>query len=1293
MGEEPNMLKQYFLFVLILIGTIGFAFATPLTGDKIIFSGGGYDYTSFTAAINDLNANGVGAGGVTFIVAGTFYENPPPITASGTAANPVLFGRAEGWDAELIPTGGTGTYGFKLEGADYITFLDIDVTGSNTLVNGYWLAGTAPDGASHNTITSCTITVPYYYDYSFGIRSSSYSGALNHNNSYLNNTIIGSYYGISISGLTTGMLDQNTTVQGNNLTSMNHYGITCSYSQNTMISSNNIAFSDGGNSNYYGISIQDAPTTATVENNLITGGYTVFAVYGIYQAAGTVTYTNNTVSGLYNISNNTYNGIAIYGGIATLTGNTVSDITLTGDAVFYGIHGGGTEITLNNNTVSNIVSNTTATGIYLYEGVNSIHNNVISNMTTNGYLVGCSVYNESSASIYNNKIYNLTGIGTGIFGVYGISVYGGGTSLSIYNNFIYDLQSPNRVVSNFQIAGMLIGGWCPTVKVWNNTVFLNTSGTADNFSSTAFYLSNDYSTDLKNNIFVNKSVPGATGKTAAFWTILQGYTYLTLESDRNIYYAGIPDARHLIYYDGTSSYQTLEAYKTAVSQVDQNSYTEDVHFVSSVPAIDLHINPMIPTCVEGNAQVIPQVTTDIDGDLRNAATPDIGADEGDFIPVLPPLIGIKTINPAGGDYLSFTEAITDLNNRGVGTGGVTFMAAGVTYSETPPDITASGTASNPIMFTSMTITHPVITPSGAVLPNALCVMGGDYITFNNIDVEGPSNLFRAFELTALENNPVTHVTIQNCSIHYASVAGMFLAGIQTYSNVNAQNSYITIQNNTICNVTAGVVISYSYPENTSSNIIIQNNILTDINQYGIYVLNAINTSVTGNQISFMTAASNEIYGIITTGAASSVSIHNNAIYSGSSISDLRGITRESGNADIYANSITSLSFVATNGSYAFKLMEGSGTCNDNLVAGLVNSGTDEFHGYFVTQGTNTLSGNEIRNVSSAGIRTIGINVSGGTNTIKNNNIHQLNYYAGAGGQVTGIKIYGGTSHNVYNNLIYDLQNPNGTDGLQIVGIKLLTSSAINVWHNTVYLDAISNYPTFYTVAFLIDSGNELDPVLVKNNIFVNCSSTNTNGCAIAYGQTSELTPNIAPGSDNNIYYAGIPDDYHLIAYMGGNTYPTLDGYKIAAGTVDQNSYTENVPFISAVYPYNLHVSSTIPTAVESHGISIPEVTTDMDGDPRNALTPDIGADEGNFISTDLPPAVPDVTIHYTNGATPFVWLSWNAVTGATWYNVYVSAVPSDDMTDYTYIGGTTGTNWPDMGEIESWKFYKVTSEN
>ena len=106
-------------------------------------------------------------------------------------------------------------------------------------------------------------------------------------------------------------------------------------------------------------------------------------------------------------------------------------------------------------------------------------------------------------------------------------------------------------------------------------------------------------------------------------------------SNNNDFYAGTPSAANLIYADGTSTAQTIAAYKggafTAgtIAPRDSASISENPPFLSTTgsSANFLHINTATPTQLESGASPISGITDDFDGDIRNVTTPDIGADE------------------------------------------------------------------------------------------------------------------------------------------------------------------------------------------------------------------------------------------------------------------------------------------------------------------------------------------------------------------------------------------------------------------------------------------------------------------------------------------------------------------------------------------------------------------------------------------------------------------------------------------------------------------------------------------
>lgn len=569
----------------------------PLSGIKTIGAGG--DFETFTAAISQLNGSGVGTGGVTFnVLNGTYAENPPAITASGTMANPIVFQAAAGAQPVLTPAGGAGTFGFKLEGADYVTFNNIDINGPNTLIYGYWLTS----GAQNVNIWNCDITIPYGTSINYGIYSLGITG---NPNSYLNtvgNNVAGSYHGIYVTGSSTaGSETQGVNISQNGITGVRNYAIYHGYGIGTVINDNNISFATGATTTFYGIYSTGTTNTTTISNNVINGGSTSTSVYGIYPVGG-----NNEIFD-----------------------NVVSNITITGTGTFY--------------------------GAYLTTGNNNFYGNTITGLYGGGTIYGLYIIGGTTHNVYNNRIHDLSYTGTSSYIVYGLSV-SSGTTNNVYNNMIYDLRSVGGTTAP-QIRALNITGGTND-NIWYNTVYLNASGTNANYATAAMYMTSGTTVDLKNNIFVNLSTPGATGRSVAFWKTVVGFANISTGTDKNIYWTGeSPGALNPICYNGTLTYATLGEYKVAIATKDQGSYAENVPFLSSTAPYDLHINPSVMTRVEGNAIPIAGIGYDIDMDARHATMPDIGADEGNFTPVSGPPAPATAVNPANGAVMVPVSAV------------------------------------------------------------------------------------------------------------------------------------------------------------------------------------------------------------------------------------------------------------------------------------------------------------------------------------------------------------------------------------------------------------------------------------------------------------------------------------------------------------------------------------------------------------------------------------------------------------------------------------------------------------
>lgn len=202
----------------------------------------------------------------------------------------------------------------------------------------------------------------------------------------------------------------------------------------------------------------------------------------------------------------------------------------------------------------------------------------------------------------------------------------------VYNNFVSDLKAPagdSGTVPN--IAGISTQG--TNNYLWYNTFFLNSDATGTTVNSTVVHIFSATSlVNMKNNIMINKSATGSNGIASTIWKTFTTWTGFT--SNNNIYNAGESSTQHLICFDGTNSYQSLDSFRTS-SGNDSCSFVGDVNFVNADTApYDLDINSALPSIADGTGVVIttPIAVTD-DYHYQTRATglagdlPDIGADE------------------------------------------------------------------------------------------------------------------------------------------------------------------------------------------------------------------------------------------------------------------------------------------------------------------------------------------------------------------------------------------------------------------------------------------------------------------------------------------------------------------------------------------------------------------------------------------------------------------------------------------------------------------------------------------
>ncbi|HPT72074.1 MAG TPA: BNR-repeat neuraminidase N-terminal domain-containing protein [Candidatus Cloacimonadota bacterium] len=580
----------------------------PITGIKTIGSGG--DYATFTSAINEMNILGIGDEGVTFKVSSgqTFVEDPPAITVTGTPDNPVVFEKSDVAHAVLVPTGGAGTsdFGICVQGGDYFTFDGIDIVNNSA----------------------------YQLEYGYYLNGSLTDGV--NFNTIKNCTIslnTGNYYSTGIYLYTTG---SNSTNKNTN----NHFynllinNVTCGIA---MIGSGSTGVDDTGN-----------------EIGILSDGLT-------------------TISNIANV-----NGYGYGINIANQKNCRISNVgmnNLSGALTACGINASGSNsLEIFSNTVNLVTGIAQGYGFNLNGGTFDVHHNMISNITSSyiyGQTYGLYLSSNSATNIYNNTIHDVSQTGAGTSPVaYGMEIIG--TNIAAYNNFVYGVNAANSSASP-AVIGVYAYPGNGSISFLNNSVSIAATSGLVKYDTVALYHNPSNGTlDLRNNILVNNSAVGSngTGKAVSFWQSPSTLPNLAGTTNNNLYYAGTPGAQHLIYLNGANSYQTLAAYQTQVTPLENASVTENPPFVS---ATDLHIQTTVITKIESNGLLITSpvaITNDIDGDLRSTSNPDIGADEGEFMPVIVAPNPAVLVSPADTALDQLLDATLNWSN-GVGGGAPT----------------------------------------------------------------------------------------------------------------------------------------------------------------------------------------------------------------------------------------------------------------------------------------------------------------------------------------------------------------------------------------------------------------------------------------------------------------------------------------------------------------------------------------------------------------------------------------------------------------------------------------------
>lgn len=386
----------------------------------------------------------------------------------------------------------------------------------------------------------------------------------------------------------------------------------------------------------------------------------------IIEVKGNAVISNNTIGNIDNFSSNNARGIE-------LLANT-------------------TNVSVHHNTIANIKSTDTynSSGIYIESGVNTvnntIYNNVVSGISSSGLTyngaTGIEILKETvNTKIFNNKISDIKNEDE--YGAVGVLLASSAsaTNIWLYNNMIWDVAAAgndSKIELNGHGIELYLGG---DYKIYYNSV--NMATLQNKGISSAFFYSDDKGFDeVKNNNFSNKRANS---------------------NNFPIYSRNPIPSSSVFNYNNYYSLGTfnLETWRAAYGK-DLNSVSFNPPFVSDT---DLHILAVGCNPLKSGGTPIDGITTSIDGILRSATSPDIGADE--FTDIAPPKI----------------LSATGFSICGPGTGTITVEGVpGVTeyrwYTSTAPDETPIATTtigSFTTPFLSESTTYYVAAANGTCL--------------------------------------------------------------------------------------------------------------------------------------------------------------------------------------------------------------------------------------------------------------------------------------------------------------------------------------------------------------------------------------------------------------------------------------------------------------------------------------------------------------------------------------------------------------------------------------------------
>jgi bacillolysin len=353
----------------------------------------------------------------------------------------------------------------------------------------------------------------------------------------------------------------------------------------------------------------DSASWITVSKLTIRRSYsgTVLSTYNVVQlhdGASNNSFRNNQVIGIYN---------ATAGRIFYTPAGAIPDSFnyFYNNLVKYGSEGFHNESSKFNRYIGNTIDSAYTRGVHAYYQAGPfIGYNTITNL---GVGSGDAILLDNCSSTYYGYVYNNK---IAVSDNNGINLTGSTTDFSpafVYNNFI-------------SIGGSTaVYGIVSLASSYNNIYYNNINDTNTSSSSHAMYAV----AGINGNFYVINNNLINTGAGEGLYAT--NTTNITAFSNNNIYSGGTNIA-----YWGGSTYSSISSLQSG-SSMNANSVSANPVYTSFS---DLHVKS---STINKAGTPINGIATDIDGDVRDTSSPDIGADE--FTPISAAVdAGISTIS-------------------------------------------------------------------------------------------------------------------------------------------------------------------------------------------------------------------------------------------------------------------------------------------------------------------------------------------------------------------------------------------------------------------------------------------------------------------------------------------------------------------------------------------------------------------------------------------------------------------------------------------------------------------------